>query len=51
MVLELKDLTCEERFKEMEPSALKERRDRRNMITIFKLTNNLEEVDRKKLYF
>ena len=46
MVPELQDLTYEERLK-MHLTTLKERRERGNLITIYKLMNNLEETDRK----
>ena len=46
MVPELKDLTYEERLKEMQLTALKERRERGDLITIYKLMNNLEETER-----
>ena len=49
MVPELEDLTCEERIKEMHLTTLKERRERSDLITIYKLMNNLEETDRKDL--
>ena len=45
MVPELEELTYEER-KEMH---LKERRERGDLITVYKLMNNLEETDRKDL--
>ena len=45
MVLDLEDLTYEERLKEMELTTLKER----DLITIHKSMNNLEEMDRKDL--
>ena len=48
-VPELEDLTYEERLKEMHHTTLKERRERSDMITIYKLMNNLEETDRKEL--
>ena len=43
MVPELKDPTYEERLKEMHLTTLKERRERGDLITIYKLMNNLEE--------
>ena len=46
---ELEDLTYEERLKEIYLTILKERRERGDLITICKLTNNLEETDRKDL--
>ena len=44
MVAELEDLTYEERLKEMHLTTLKEKRERGNLITIYKLMNNLEET-------
>ena len=49
MVPELEDLPYEEKLKEMQLTTLKERRERRDLITIYKLMNNLEETDRKDL--
>ena len=49
MVPELKELTYEERLKEMHLTTLKERRARGDLIKIFKLMNNLEETYRKNL--
>ena len=49
MVPELEDLTYEERLKEMHLTTLKERRENGDLITIYKLMNNLEEIDRKDL--
>ena len=46
MVPELEDLTYEERLKEMQLTTLRERGD---LITIYKLMNNLEKTDRKDL--
>ena len=49
MVPELEDLIYEERLKEMHLTTLKERGERGDLITIYKLMNNLEETDRKDL--
>ena len=49
MVPELEELTYEERLKEMHLTTLKERSKRGDLITIYKLMNNLEETDRKDL--
>ena len=49
MVPELEDLTYEERLKEIHLTILKERRERGDLITLYKLMNNLEETDRKVL--
>ena len=49
MAPELEDLTYEERLKEMHLTIIKERRERDDLITIYKLMNNLEETDRKDL--
>ena len=49
MVPELEDLTYEERLKELHLTTLKERRERGDLNTIYKLMNNLEETDRKDL--
>ena len=48
MVSEFKDLTYDERLKEMHLTTLKERRDICDLITIYKLMNNLEETDKKR---
>ena len=48
MVADLEDLTYEERLKEMHLT-FKEKRARGDLITIYKLMNNLEETDRKDL--
>ena len=47
MVPDLEDLTYEERLKEMHLTTLKETRERGDLITIYRLMNNLEEIDRK----
>ena len=49
MVPQVEDLTYEERLKEIHLTTLKERRERGGLITIFKLMNNLEEIDRRDL--
>ena len=49
MVPELEDLPYEKRLKEMHLTTLKERRERDDLITIYKLMNNLELTDRKDL--
>ena len=49
MVSDLEDLPYEERLKEMHLTTLKERRERGDLITIYRLMNNLEETDRKNL--
>ena len=46
---ELEDLPYEERLKEMHLTTSRERRERGNLIIIYKLMNNLEETDRKDL--
>ena len=48
-VLELEDLTYEERLKEMHLTTLKERKERGDLITVCKLMNYLEKTDRKYL--
>ena len=42
-------IAYEERLKEMQLTTVKERRERGDLIIIYKLTNNLEETDRKDL--
>ena len=49
MVTDLKTLTYEERLKEMQLNTFEERRERKDLITIYKLMNSLEETDRKYL--
>ena len=49
MVPDLEDLPYEERLKEMYLTTLKERRERGNLIRIYKFINNLKETDRKNL--
>ena len=49
MVPELKDLPYEEILKDVHLTTLKERRERRDLITMYKLMNNLEETDRKDI--
>ena len=43
---ELEGLTYEERLKEMHPTIMKER-ERGDLITIYKFTNNFEETSKK----
>ena len=45
----MEDLPYEERLKEMHLTTLEERRERGDLITIYKLMNNLEETDREDL--
>ena len=49
MVPELEELTYEERLKEMNLPTLKERRERGDLITIYKLVNDIEKIDREDL--
>ena len=49
MVPELEDLSYKERLKEMHLTTLKKRRERDDLITIYKLMNNLEETNREDL--
>ena len=46
---ELEDLTYEERLKEMHLTTLKERRERGDLITIYKSLNNLQKTEKKDL--
>ena len=49
MVIELENLTYEEKLIEVHITALKERREKDDLITIYELMNILEETDRKAL--
>ena len=49
MVPELKDLTYEERLREMSSPTLQERRERGDMITMYKMVNHIEKIDRQDL--
>ena len=49
MVSDLEDLTYEERLKEMHLTTLKERRERGDLIAIYKVINNLVKTDKKDL--
>lgn len=51
MVPELEDLTYEERLKEIGLPTLKQRIERGNMITVYKLINKTEVIDNDKLLF
>ena len=46
---DLEDLTYEARLKEMHLTKLRERRKKGDLITMYKLMNNLEETNRKDL--
>ena len=46
---DLDDLTYKERLKEIQLTIFKERRERDDLITKYKLMNNLEETDRRYL--
>lgn len=50
MVQELLNMTYEDRAKEMDLTALKQKRDRGDMIMLYRLVNKLEEVDRDDLF-
>ncbi len=47
MVPELKDLSYMDRLKEMKLTTLQVRRERGDLITVYKLINELEKVDRE----
>ena len=49
MVPELEELTYEERLREINLPTLEERRERGDLITIFKLYNKMEEADNEEL--
>ena len=49
MVPELRDLSYEERLEEIGLPTLQERRKRGDLITMFKLVNNMEKIDREDL--
>ena len=49
MVPELRDLSYEERLEEIGLPTLQERRERGDLITMFKLVNNMEKMDREDL--
>ena len=49
MFLELQELTYEERLKEMDLPSLKKRRERGDMITMYKLINGMETIDNDEL--
>ncbi len=49
MVPELRDLSYKDRLKEMQLTTLQERRERGDLITVYKLINELEKVDREDL--
>ena len=49
MVPELEELTYEERLREINLPTLEERRERGDLITVFKLYNKMEEADNEEL--
>ncbi|MPC98771.1 hypothetical protein E2C01_094152 [Portunus trituberculatus] len=49
MVPELKDLTYEERLKEMGLPTLQDRRERGDLITLNKIVNGIEKIDKQDL--
>ena len=49
MVPELNDLSYQERLMDIGLPTLQERRERGDLITMFKLVNNMEKVDREDL--
>lgn len=49
MVPELKDLTYEERLKEMGLPTLQDRRERGDLITMYKIVKGIEKIDRQDL--
>ena len=49
MVPELKDLTYEERLKEMELPTLQARRERGDLITMYYIVNRIDKIDKQDL--
>ena len=49
MVSELRDLTYEERLKEMGLPVLQDRRERGDLITMYKIVNGIEKIDKEDL--
>ena len=49
MVPEIKDLSYEDRLKEMELLTLKDTWERGDLIMVYKLVNNTEKIDRRDL--
>ncbi|MPD05636.1 hypothetical protein E2C01_101390 [Portunus trituberculatus] len=49
MVPELKDLTYEERLKEMGLPTLQDKRERGGLITMYKMVNGIEKIDKEDL--
>ncbi|MPC94623.1 hypothetical protein E2C01_089800 [Portunus trituberculatus] len=49
MVLELKDLTYEERLKEMGLPSIQNRKEQGYLITMYKIVNGIEMIDKEDL--
>ena len=49
MVLKLRELTYEDRFKEMGLPTLQDRRKRGDLITSYKIVNYIEKLDKQNL--
>ncbi|MPC10806.1 hypothetical protein E2C01_003447 [Portunus trituberculatus] len=49
MVPELKDLTYEERLKEIGLPTLQDRREKGDLITMYKIVNGIEKIDKEDL--
>ncbi|MPC99952.1 hypothetical protein E2C01_095399 [Portunus trituberculatus] len=49
IVLELKDLTYEERVNEMGLPTLQDRREQGDLITMYEIVNGIEKIDKKDL--
>ncbi|MPC61753.1 hypothetical protein E2C01_055829 [Portunus trituberculatus] len=49
MVLELKDLTYDKQLKDMGLPTLQDRREQGDLITMYKIVNSIEKIDKKDL--